>query len=324
MRPDSSGCCCALLITLSLFATAIRCLRHVANGWNHFPPPDVESTNPFGQFTVVSCIRCSSARCCICSHDAVRRRRRALAAAGWSWPRVFPASAAIMAMTSNAGAALNPVGIASLVGDLGGDYVEAPRRQLAAQRVHGAHERRAVVSRRLRGDGGRLDEPRAVPRDGCDVARASLRARSPGGRSTTPSSASEQRAARAMAEDPRSRLRVGAQRSAGAGVSHRSRSSSTAKATASRSISGRSTACWPGTIRGTRRCSASVSRQRLWQAGRKIDALELAQRCRKLSPSFVPPAAFTAELAAYARELGRHRLADELAELAAAKRSASS
>ncbi len=29
--------------------------------------------------------------------------------------------------------------------------------------------------------------------------------------------------------------------------------------------------------------------QRLWQAGRKVDALELAQRCRKLSPSFVPP-----------------------------------
>jgi hypothetical protein len=63
---------------------------------------------------------------------------------------------------------------------------------------------------------------------------------------------------------------------------------------------------------------------RLWQAGRKVEALELAQRCRKLSPSFVPPAAFTAELAAYARELGRHRLADELTELAAANRPASS
>ena len=47
--------------------------------------------------------------------------------------------------------------------------------------------------------------------------------------------------------------------------------------------------------------------KRLWEEGRKLDALELAQRCRKLSPSFVPPAAFTAELAAYARELGRHR-----------------
>ncbi len=57
----------------------------------------------------------------------------------------------------------------------------------------------------------------------------------------------------------------------------------------------------------------------LGDAGRKVDALELAQRCRKLSPSFVPPAAFTAELAQYARELGRHRLADDLDELAAAR-----
>ena len=40
---------------------------------------------------------------------------------------------------------------------------------------------------------------------------------------------------------------------------------------------------------------------RLWQADRKVDALELAERCRKMSPSFVPPAAFVAELAAYAR-----------------------
>jgi hypothetical protein len=62
--------------------------------------------------------------------------------------------------------------------------------------------------------------------------------------------------------------------------------------------------------------------KRLWDEGRKHDALELAQRCRKLSPSFVPPAAFTAELAAYARELGRHRLADDLTELAAANRPA--
>ncbi len=55
---------------------------------------------------------------------------------------------------------------------------------------------------------------------------------------------------------------------------------------------------------------------RLWQAGRKVDALELAERCRKLSPSFAPPAVFTAELAAYARSIGRHRSADELEALA--------
>ena len=51
---------------------------------------------------------------------------------------------------------------------------------------------------------------------------------------------------------------------------------------------------------------------RLWEAGRKIDALELAHRCRKLSPKFAPPATFAAELAEYARSIGRHGLADEL------------
>jgi hypothetical protein len=52
--------------------------------------------------------------------------------------------------------------------------------------------------------------------------------------------------------------------------------------------------------------------RRLWEEGRKVDAIELAQRCRRLSPKFAPPAAFVAELAEYARSIGRHRLADEL------------
>jgi hypothetical protein len=65
---------------------------------------------------------------------------------------------------------------------------------------------------------------------------------------------------------------------------------------------------------------ARERRPALWPAARST--LELAQRCRKLSPSFVPPATFTAELAAYAREVGRHRLADDLAELAAPNRPA--
>ena len=52
--------------------------------------------------------------------------------------------------------------------------------------------------------------------------------------------------------------------------------------------------------------------QRLWEEGRKVDALELTQRCRKLSPKFVLPPAVMTEFAEYARSLGRHRLADEL------------
>jgi hypothetical protein len=36
-----------LLITLSLYRYGYAALRNVANGWNHFPPPDIESTNLF-------------------------------------------------------------------------------------------------------------------------------------------------------------------------------------------------------------------------------------------------------------------------------------
>jgi hypothetical protein len=52
--------------------------------------------------------------------------------------------------------------------------------------------------------------------------------------------------------------------------------------------------------------------QRLWEEGRKVDAIELVQRCRKLSTRFALPAEFLGELALYARSIGRHRLADDL------------
>src|SRR5918993_5248817 len=112
-----------LLITLSLFRFGYSVLRNIANGWNHFPPPDVESTNPFGQLTVVVHSVLFGALLFLLATtpliDGVLR-----------WPllvfvsAVFPASAAIMAMTRNASAALNPAGIASLIGDLGVDYAK--------------------------------------------------------------------------------------------------------------------------------------------------------------------------------------------------------
>src|SRR5215218_10115748 len=48
-----AGLLLRIMITLSLFRYGYTVLRNVANGWNHFPPPEIESTNPFGQLTVV-------------------------------------------------------------------------------------------------------------------------------------------------------------------------------------------------------------------------------------------------------------------------------
>jgi hypothetical protein len=63
----------------------------------------------------------------------------------------------------------------------------------------------------------------------------------------------------------------------------------------------------------TNSLAAALNPASVWTIAR-----ELAERCRKLSSQFAPPAVFTAELAAYARSLGRHRSADELTALAAA------
>jgi hypothetical protein len=37
-----AGLLLRILITLSLFRYGYAVLRHVANGWNQFPPPDIE------------------------------------------------------------------------------------------------------------------------------------------------------------------------------------------------------------------------------------------------------------------------------------------
>lgn len=56
--------------------------------------------------------------------------------------------------------------------------------------------------------------------------------------------------------------------------------------------------------------------ERLLASGREYTALELADQCRQTSPSFSLPADTVAKLVEYARSVGRHRLADEIAALA--------
>ena len=42
-----------LMVMLSLWRYGYAVLRHVASGWNNFPPPEIESMNPFGEFAVI-------------------------------------------------------------------------------------------------------------------------------------------------------------------------------------------------------------------------------------------------------------------------------
>jgi hypothetical protein len=314
-----AGFLLGLMITLSLFRYGYAVLRHVANGWNHFPPPDIESTNPFGQFTVVvHSILFGSLLILLATTPFIAGPIR--------WPllifvsAVFPASAGIMAMTRNAGAALNPREVASLVSDLGSDYVKLLIVSLLlsafAAATSGVSWYLGIVAEivavwgylalflatgaTLRAHRHELDLM-----EGLDDA--------------------EQREQRER-EGQWQKILDRAYASVRSGL----------PAQAYRTIKelidseGDSLEVYQWTFNGMLawdepKHAAMLGERfakRLWEEDRKVDALELAQRCCKLSPSFHPPAAFTAQLAAYARELGRHRLADDLTELAAANQAA--
>jgi hypothetical protein len=307
-----------LLITLSLYRYGYAALRNVANGWNHFPPPDVESTNPFGELTVVIHSLLFGALLHLLATtpflDATIR-----------WPllifvaAVFPASAAIMAMTRNAAAALSPFAVGGLIGDLGADYFKLLVVSLVLSGV-------AALANGMPWSLGLLAAMVGVWTTlALFVATgATLRARRHELDLMEGLDDAEERAQRER-QGQWQKILDRAYASVRSGL----------PAQAYRTIKelidseGDSLEVYQWTFNGMlawdepRHAALLGERfaKRLWDAGRKHDALELAQRCRKLSSSFAPPAAFTAELAGYARELGRHRLADELTELASASGS---
>jgi hypothetical protein len=306
------------MVMLSLWRYGYAVLRHVASGWHGFPPPGIESMNPFGDFAVVF-------------HSALFSLLLYMLATTpfidgvWRWLllggvlAVFPASAAVMAMTRNAGAALHPFGIANVVRVLGGDY----GRLLAVSLLLGALMTLANVTSTWSWWLGLLGEMIAV----WTVLAlflatgAALRAHRDDFDLVEGLDDGERRDERRRHSDWQRTLDR-------AYASVRSGLPAQAYRTVKELIAseGESLEIYQWTFNGMLawddpKHAALLGERfaaRLWQAGRKVDALELAERCRKLSPSFAPPAVFTAELAAYARSIGRHRSADELEALAGA------
>jgi len=307
-----------LMIMLSLWRYGYAVLRNVASGWNGFPPPDIESTNPFGgEFAVLFHSALFALLLYLLATTAfVDGVLRWLLLGGVLC--VFPASAGIMAMTRNAAAALSPVGLSSLIRDLGGDYLkllavsaalglfmvlasEASARSwllgivaemvgvwtvlalfLATGATLRAHRADFDLVEALDDSSERADrERRAQWQKALDRAYASARSGLP---------AQAYRTVKELLASEQDSLEI-----------------------------------YQWTFNGMlawdepQHAALLGERfaKRLWEAGRKVDALDLAERCRKLSPQFALPAAFTTELAAYARSLGRHRSADELTALAA-------
>lgn len=301
-----------IMVTLSLWRYGYAVLRWVASGRKHFPPPDIESMNPFGDFAVVF-------HSLLFSLSFALLTSTPLLGAAVRWPlllcvlAVFPASAAIMAMTRNAAAALNPGSIVSLVRDLGADY----GRLLAVSFALGAL---LVGSVRLMAASWWLGVVGEILAVWFTLALflaigATVRAHRFEFDLVEGVDDVEQRDERHRHADWQKTLDH-AYASLRGGLT--SQAYRTVKELVARERETLEIYQW--TFNGMLawddpRHAVLLGERfaaRLWEVGRKIDALELAGRCLRLSPAFAPPAAFVRELARYARSLNRHRLADDL------------
>jgi hypothetical protein len=308
----------AAALLLSLWRYSYAVLRHVARGWNHFPPPDVESMNPFGEVAVVfHYVFFGSLTVLLVTTPFIGEPLRVMGLVGVAL--VFPASAAVMGMTNSLGAALNPASVWTIARELGADYAKLIAVCVLLVVLGGLSGFLWRVSWWL----GVVGEMFAVwTMLALFVAIGSaLRAHRFDFDLLEGADDAEQRDERERREQWQKTLDR-------AYASVRSGLTAQAYRTVKELVAsdGDSLEVYQWTFNGMlawdepQHAALLGERfaRRLWDEGRKVDALELAERCRKISPEFAPPAAFTTELAAYARSLGRDRSADELTALAAA------
>jgi len=301
-----------ILVTISLCRYAYAVLRHVASGWQNFPPPGIESLNPVDGFgAILHPALFAVALYFLGTTPFIEGPAR--------WILlvmvlvVVPASMAIMAMTRNVGAALNPVALTSLVRDLGSDYAKLIGVSVLLGALLVATGMLATRSWLfgLFGDMLAVWTVFAL----CLVTGAALRARRAVFDLVEALDDADVRETKRKHADWQKTLDI-------AYASVRSGLAAQAYRTIKELIAteGESLEIYQWTFNGMlawdeQQHAALLGERfarRLWEEGRKVEAIELAQRCRKLSPKFAPPAAFMAELVEYARSIGRHRLADEL------------
>jgi hypothetical protein len=306
------GLLLTIMIMLSLWRYGYAVLRYVAIGWNHFPPPDIESMNPFGDFAVIfhSLLFSLSIYLFATTPFVDGALRWLLLVAVLA---VFPASAAVMAMTRNTVAALNPANLLGFVRDLGTDYAKLVFVS-AALGFLTAFATWLEAKSWLLGIVGEIVAVWTVLALFLATG-AALRAHRFEFDLVEGVDDAEQRALRQRHADWQKTLDH-AYASVRGGLALQGYR--TVKELVDREGDSLEVYQWAfnGMLAWDEPRHAALFGERfaarLWQAGRKVDALDLAQRCRKLSPAFVPPAAFVVELAGYARSLGRHRLADDL------------
>ena len=314
------GIALLFMLLLSMWRYCYSILRHVARGQNNFPPPGVEMMNIFGEITVVLHFMFFGGLTVLfvtTPFISVPLRVLGLGIVA----AVFPASAAVMGMTNSLIAALTPGSVWTIARELGADYVKLVAGCVLLFTLGFISILLGSVSWLLAAFGNVLAVWTMFAL--FLAIGAALRAHRFEFDLLEGVDDAEQR-------DERERHKEWQRTADRAYTSVRSGLPAQAYRTIKELIEREkdSLEIYQWTFNAMLawdepKHAAMLGERfakRLWDAGRKVDALELAQRCRKLSPSFAPPAAFTVELAAYAREVGRHRLADDLTELASATR----
>jgi uncharacterized membrane protein SpoIIM required for sporulation len=322
LRAGILGWLLAFMVALSLWRYAYAVLRDTARGRRHLPPPGIETMNPVSEFSVVwhfvffaTLTYLLLTTPFLPSGAAGVALRTALLGAV---AVAFPASAAVMGMTSNLGAAMNPASWREVARALGRDYAKLVLGCIVLFLVTNLVEAVFSASWVL----GMFVE--AV---GCWGVLAmflligtALRAKR--SEFDLVESLDDQ-----DVRDERARHAAWQKTLDLAYASIRSGLDAQAYRTIKELLESEhgSLEIYQWTFNGMLAWEAPQHAAllgerfaaRLWEAGRQVDALELVQRCGLLSPEFTLPGERVAEFVAYARSIGRHRLADEVAQRAA-------
>jgi hypothetical protein len=304
-----------LLVMLSLWRYAYAVLRDAARGRQRIPAPGVETMNPVAEVALVLHFVLFAALTYVLFTTPLLGASPVVTAlrylGGAAVLAVFPASAAIMGITRNLGAAVAPAGIAHVIGVLRDRYVALLATAAALALTAGVLGALA---------GGFLRLLAYVVYTWLLLALFALigaAVRTRGDVLDLPSDADlrEERQQRDREREWQVALdrAYGTLRSGLVAEGYeaiRTLAASEQEAPEFYQWLFNRMMDWED----TRHAVAIGGRfiERLLDAGRTHDALELAGQCIRMSPALPLPPARIATLVAYARSIGRHRSADEL------------
>ena len=321
MQAKLFGFLIGYMITLSLFRFSYHVLREVALGRRYITPPDLESTNPVAETTFVL-------------HATLFLL---LPVMFWLMPRIidgptgeyvrvlglmlvlgtFPASVAVMAMTRNSAAALSPLSIGTVIKVLRGDYLILLAWCAAVVVLAN------LASRLLGGGSGVFDEIIGVW--GFLALFALVGSAIRAHRSDFDYADVDEIRAQHVDEDRKRVWRADVDR---AYASIRSgfvdQGYTTLKQLIAREHDSLEVYQWVFNRMldwQEQKFALDLARRfvvRLVEEKREQAALDLIQQCRRLSPTFDVAREAAAHLSAYARSIGRPKLAEDLAAASAA------